>query len=210
MDRAVGILSLALSLALLWSGRKKTEFGTFVATLLTISELAGIGLAVWALGWWGFAVLAAINGTAIVVWSVILAARVQSKLVYASIQSGETQDAMKALAVHLGTRPELKALGPLDRADLISLLAERGRSTAEIELMGVPIAKLMAIHDVDLKWLVERFDQILRLSGEPTENADEAAEIIHATSTKSPMTFREAVDAFVAVYEDDVPAEQAS
>jgi hypothetical protein len=210
VDRAVGISTLALSLVLLWSGRRKTEFGSLVATLLTISELAGIGLAAWALGWWGLAVLAAINGTALAVWSVILAARVQSKLVYASIQSGEKPDAIKAAVVRMGSRPELRVFGPLERADLICRLAERGRSTAEIELMGIPIAKLIAIHDVDLTWLVERFDQILRLSAEPAENAGEAAAIIHSTSTSSPMTFREAVDAFVAVYSDDLPAEQAS
>jgi hypothetical protein len=57
---------------------------------------------------------------------------------------------------------------------------------------------LVTIHDVPVDWLVDRFAQIVRLSGE-TEPI-KVADIVHNTTTNSPLSFREALDAFVAVY----------
>lgn len=210
MIHVVEIASVILSLVLLWSGLKRADFTSFVKTLLTISELAGLGLTVRALGWWGLVVFAVVNAVAVVVWSVILAARVESKLVYAGIQTGNSKEEMQALAKRLGARPELKPLGPVERAELIRLLAERNRSIAEIELMAAPIAQLKAIHDVELAWLVDRFDQILRLAGEPVDKADEVAATIHATATNAAATFRDIVDALVTFYGGDAPTEQAA
>jgi hypothetical protein len=81
------------------------------------------------------------------------------------------------------------------------LLADRNRNAEQIESIGVPIAMLKTIHDVPFDWLVDRFDQIMRLSGEtdPTKVAD----IVHNTTTNAPMSFREALDAFVAAYGGD-------
>jgi hypothetical protein len=62
---------------------------------------------------------------------------------------------MKQLANRLGRAKELKILGPLERAELIRLLADRNRKPAEIEQMAVPIGMLKAIHGAPLPWLVE-------------------------------------------------------
>jgi len=67
--------------------------------------------------------------------------------------------------------------------------------------MAVPIAMSKTIHDVPFDWLVDRFDQIMCLSGET--DPVKVADIIHDTTTNSPMSFREALDAFVAVYGGD-------
>ena len=197
MDRLIGISSLTLSLILLWSGRKKTEFTSFVTTLLTVTELAGLAFAVIALGWLGLAVFGAVNVIALLVWSVILASRVEAKLVYAGIQTGNSKESIQALADRIGDLPELASVAPTERAELIRLLAERGRSIPEIEAMAGPIGKLEVIHGGDLTWLVEQFDQILRLAGEPASEAEEAAATIHSTTTNSAATFKEIVDALV-------------
>jgi hypothetical protein len=80
--------------------------------VLTFLELLGLGIAVVSLGWWGIAILGVVNIVAVLVWSVVLAARVESKLVYAAIQADEPSEAMKALAGRLGKRAEMKAIGP--------------------------------------------------------------------------------------------------
>jgi hypothetical protein len=112
MDQALGIATVIASLALLWSGRRRLEFGSLAATVLTFLELLGLGIAVVSLGWWGIAILGVVNIVAVLVWSVVLAARVESKLVYAAIQADEPSEAMKALAGRLGKRAEMKAIGP--------------------------------------------------------------------------------------------------
>jgi hypothetical protein len=210
MDQALGIATLVASLALLWSGRRRLEFGSLPATVLTFLELLGLGLAVVSLGWWGVAAVGVVNIVAGLVWSVILAARVESRLVYAAIQAGESRETMKALAARLAQRKELKVLGPVERADLVQLLADRARTPGEIEEMAVPIGMLKTIHGSPLPWLVESFDRLLRLTNEPASKAAEAADIIHATAQNSVCTFKEIVDAFMTFYSDESVPEQAA
>jgi len=210
VDQALGIATLVASLALLWSGRRRLEFGSLLATVLTFLELLGLGLAVASLGWWGAAVLGVVNIIAALVWSVILAARVESKLVYAAIQADETPEAMKALARRLAQRKELKALSPTERAELIRLLADRARTPSEIEDIAAPVGMLRTIHSAPLPWLVESFDRLLRLTNEPASNAAEVADIIHGTAQKAVGTFKEIVDAFVTFYSGESVPEQAA
>jgi hypothetical protein len=200
MDRALAIATLIASLALLWTGRRRLGFGSLTATVLTFLELLGLGLAVASLGWWGFVILGIVNVIAGLVWSVILAARVESKLTYAAIQAGVPTEAMKELAKHLGKRSQLKVLGPQQQAELIRLLAERNRSPDEIEDMAIPIGTLKAIHDASLPWLVESFDRLLRLANEPASKSMEIADTIQGTTQNAVGTFKEIVDAFVIFY----------
>ncbi|MCW3025659.1 MAG: hypothetical protein JWM29_1091 [Solirubrobacterales bacterium] len=200
MDRALGLTTLIVSLVLLWSRTRRLEFSSLAATVLTLLELFGVGLAVVSLGWSGLVALGVVNLLALLVWSVILAARVESKLVYAATRVGESSTTMKALAKRLGKRRELRTLGPTDRAELISLLADRARNPAEIEDIAVPVAMLRTIHGVKLPWLVERFDRLLRLSGEPASKAIEVADTLEATAQAAATTFTEIVDAFVTFY----------
>jgi hypothetical protein len=200
----VSIVALFASLAVLWGGVRRFEFGSFTGTVMSIIELLGIAVSVVSLRWVGLVMFIGANVIAIATWSVILAVRQQTKLTYASTLCGETPGAMYGLAGRLRDRRELRNYGPIAIADLIVQLAGRNRSLEEIESMAVPIAMLKTIHDVPLDWLVDRLDQIMRLSGETDPN--KVADIVHNTTTHSPMSFREALDALVAVYGGDTTA----
>ena len=75
MGSALAALGLALSLVLLWTGRKRLAFGSYVGTVLSVVELAGLVIALVSLGWWGVVIMAVVNVIAFVVWGVVLAAR---------------------------------------------------------------------------------------------------------------------------------------
>jgi ABC-type transporter Mla MlaB component len=207
VELAVSISTLVASLVLLLSGRRRLEFGSFPATALTFLELLGLGLAVVSLGWWGLGALGIVNFIAALVWSVVLAAKVESKLVYAAIQAGVSKGDMKELAKRLGRAKELKIMGPLERAELIRLLADRNRKLAEIESMAVPIGMLKTIHSAPLPWLVESFDRLLRLTNEPPDKSTEVADTLHGTAQNAAASFEEIVNSFLLFYggEDAVP-----
>jgi len=200
----VSILTLVVVLTVMWSGIRRLEFGSLATTAMSIMELLAVGLAIVGLGWRGLGIFIGSNIVAMLVWSVVLAARRQTKLVHASILARESKDTMYALADRLRNREEMRSYGPIAIADLLGMLADRDRSIVEIEAMAVPIAMLKTIHDVPFDWLVDRFDQIMRLSGE--SDPMRVADIVHNTTTNSPMTFREALDAFVTVYGGDITA----
>ena len=210
MSQLVSIAVLIASLALLWSGWKRVEFSSLLTTVLSILELLGLGIAVFSLGWWGVVVLASVNVLAVLIWSVVLASRVETKLVYAGIQANESKETVKGLAQRLARQNELKVLGPVQRAELIRVLADRNRSVAEIEEMAVPIGMLKTIHSAPLAWLAESFDAILRGAGEPASKARETAETVHGTAVNAAATFKEIVDALVAFYTDEVPEQLAA
>ena len=197
----VSIAALLTSLTLLWGGIRRLEFGSLGGTVLSILEFLGIAVSVVSLGWAGLGMFVGANLIAILVWSVVLASRQQTKLTYASTLCGESRDSLYGLARRLRSRRELGNYGPIVIADLIVRLADRNRRLDEIESMAVPIAMLKTIHDVPLDWLVDRFDQIMRLSGET--DPMKVADIVHNTTTHSPMSFREAIDALVIVYGGD-------
>jgi hypothetical protein len=132
--------------------------------------------------------------------SVTLADRVQEALAKAAASSGELPEAINALYERMNARDEFAALSPVARAEMIQALAEQHRSIIEIELMAPPVAMLATLHNVELGWLTKRFDELLRLAGEPATNAREAAEILHNTALHMRATFREAIDAFITVY----------
>jgi hypothetical protein len=211
MDQAVGVAVLVVSLVLFWAGIRHLEFSSFLATVVSLLELLALGIAVYSLAWWGLAVFGIVNVVAVLVWSVILASRVETKLVYAGIQADESKEAMKGLAARLANQKELKVLGPVERAELVRLLADRNRSIAEIEDMAAPIGMLKTIHDADLGWLVESFDTILRGAGEPASKASETASIIHGTTVNAAASFKEIMDGFSTFYTgDSPPSEEAA
>lgn len=201
MGSALAALGLALSLVLLWTGRKHLAFGSYVSTVLSVVELAALVIALVSFGCWGLVIVAVVNAIAFVVWGVVLAARVEERLTYAAIQADESQEAMQALARRLRDRHEFAAFGPVKRADLIRLLAERGRSVDEIEAMAAPIALLEVVHKPPLEWFVDSFDRLLRRAGEPASESMRVADVIANSTRRSAATFVETIDALVAAYE---------
>lgn len=78
------------------------------------------------------------------------------------------------------------------------MLADRSRSPAEIEAMGVPIGMLYLIGDPrDIDWLVERFDSILRLYKKKAEESMDVADTLTASFQRSAATLEEMIEALV-------------
>src|SRR5688572_14205308 len=89
-------------------------------------------------------------------------------------------------------------MGRIEVAELISLLAQRARTPSEIEEMALPVALLWVVHRPDLGCLVERFDTLLRLYGEPASESMRVADTLSAGTKASAATFTEMLDALVA------------
>jgi hypothetical protein len=209
LERAIGILALLASLAILWSGIKRLKFGTLTGALVSVGELLGIAITIVSLGWLGLLLVAFANALAVLIWSVVLAARVEKQLVAAAIEAGEDKSAMEDLAVWLRRQEPVKAIRPIEQAELIKLLAQRARSADEIKEMAIPIGMLKLIQEPSLDWLVEAFDRLLRLTGKTASDAMEVADTLTVATQQSAGTFTEMVEAMIAVYGGEAP-EQSS
>jgi hypothetical protein len=200
---AVSFVTVAILLAVLWSGIRRLgmKFGSRAGAALSVMELLGVALAVFVLGWGGLGAFVGANVIAVMICTVVLASRQQAKLAYASTLCGVPRKAMYRLAARLRRKEELRNYTQIAIADLIVLLANHHRTLKQIESMAVPIAMLKAIHEERLDWLVDRFDRIVRLSG--VADPREVAGIVHNVTVNSPMSFRQALDAFVTVDGDD-------
>ncbi|HVL50800.1 MAG TPA: hypothetical protein VM754_04795 [Actinomycetota bacterium] len=135
--------------------------------------------------------------------SLRLALEQERVLVSAAEKLDRTKDEMEAMLRRVrGSHKAFQYLGPIETANLILLLAQRGRTSEEIELMALPIAMLNAISPLEsVKELVEKFDRFLRLAGEPAHRAMNIADILTATTQASSATSNETLDAMIAFYE---------
>jgi hypothetical protein len=210
MQTALGITGLLATLGLLWSGREKLKFGSSPSTLLSMLELLGTIVAVVSLGWLGFALLAVVNLVAILAWSCILALRVEEKLRYAATETGEPIAKLKELAKRLRRKEGLKAVTPVEQAEIVRLLAERARSLEEIEDMTPAIGSLMLLHGPPLPWLVEHFDRLLRLAGESASKAMEVAGTLSASTQQAAASFTEMLEAMIVFYSGEAMAQEAA
>lgn len=209
MQTIVGVVSLLTTLGLLWSRRTPLVFGSYTTTLLSVIELLGVIVGVVSLGWIGLALFAVANLVAVVAWSCILALRVEENLRPSVTETGESMAEMKALAKRIRRAPGLAAIGPVEQSELIRLLAERGRSGREIELIAPEIGKLHLLHRASLAWLVERFDRLLRLSGEPAAKAEEVAATVSASAIVGAAPFTEILDGLITFYSGEPPLSDA-
>lgn len=125
-------------------------------------------------------------------------------------ETGESIAEMKALAKRLRHVRELKAVEPTEQAEMIKPLAERSRSGREIEEIAPALGTLLLLHGPPLPWLVESFDRLLRLAGEPASKAMEAAATLSASTRHAAASFREMLEAMITVYSGEIPAEEAA
>jgi len=196
----LALFSIVLAVVLLWAGIKHLEIGTYWKATITILDLLVLGASVVLLGWLGLILFAAANVLAVLVTSVRMAMQKEEKLVYASTQCGASKEDLEALYEDLGREGgPFAVMGPLQRADLISRLAQRARSVEEMRQMAPPIAMLWGVHKPDLDWLVDRFDQLLRLYNMDASRSMEAADVIAAATQTAAGTFEEMVEAMVVV-----------
>lgn len=195
---AVGILGILVGLALLWTGVKKLRLSSARAALLSVLDVAVLLASVALLGWLGVIVFIAATVIAILLWSVYMAMQKEEILTYAATQCGSTKEQIYELFDRLREEQAVKVIKPLDQARLMSQLAQRARSPAEIEQMVVPIAMLWVTHRGDLAWLASSFDKLLRRYNMEAYESMRAADIITASTRNAAATFEETVEALVA------------
>jgi hypothetical protein len=198
METAISAAVLALGLILLWTGLRHYKFNSFQATLLSVLEIVGVVVSVVALGWLGLGILLAVNVIAALVWSVILAAKKQSILVDASVQSTNMSVEEADEIWHwMKKQKAFAVMRPLRRGELIGALAGQARSPSEICPMALAIAQLSVIFDCDPIWLAPRFDQLLRLYGESAANSEQVADTLVTATKQSAASFEDMLAAMI-------------
>ena len=210
MQTIVGIVGLLTTLGLVWSGRTRLRFGSYAATFLSVLEVLGVLVGVISLGWIGLVLFALSNVAAVLVWSCLLALRVEANLGPAVTETGEPMAEVKELARRLCGVEGLRHVDPVRQSELIRALAERGRSIEEIEQIAPEIGKLHLLHRADLLWLAARFDRLLRLTDEPAAKAEEIAATVSASASAGAAPFTEMLDAFIAFYSVEPPRADAA
>ncbi len=198
MESLIGVVGLLLTLVLLWTGWRRFEFTSFQNTLLSVFEIVVLTASVVSLGWLGVGVLFAVNGIAALVWSVILAAKKQSILVDASVQSADMSTEEADEIWHwMKKQRAFAVIRPLQRGELIGALAGQARSPSEIRPMAVAVAQLSVVFDCDPIWLAPRFDQLLRLYGESAEDSEKVADTLVTGTKLSAASFEEMLGAAI-------------
>ncbi|HMI80822.1 MAG TPA: hypothetical protein VK480_03455 [Solirubrobacterales bacterium] len=208
VSTALAIGAFLASLALLFSSREKLKFNSFTSALISIFEIVGLAFTLVSLKWVGLFLLAAVNVVAFLAWGFAQGVRIEKKLTYASLKTESSASDLEDVAGWVRTQPQMKGLRPVVVAELIKLLAERGRSIDEIKAMVVPIGLLQLTHEPDSEWLVDRFDRLLRRADEPASKAMQVADIITNSWQRSASTFEDIIEALVAFY--DGPMEEAA
>ena len=187
-----------MAIAVWWLGIRKVELGSAAKAVLSFVELGLLIAAVVALRWIGLAIFLSANVVGLLAQSVRLAMRQEVILVAVSVRTDSPKEEVEATHRRLGQADQLRWLGPIQRAEWMREIAYRGRSLAEIESIAPSIGALSLLYDrPDPKWLIAKFDQILRLYGEPAAKADDVAATIHATVNNAAAPFSEMVEALV-------------
>ena len=200
VDRSVlDALSLVVALAVWWLGIRRIELTSAVKSVLSVLEFGVLIGTVVTLGWLGLAIFVAANVVGLLLYSVRMAMRHETIVIEIANCTEASKEEVQALLKRLGRRKELKWVSPIERAEWVRELAHRGRGLPEIEIMAPSIAKLSLVYgQPEAPWLISRFDQIMRLYGEPASRAESVAETIYASVRASAATFPEMLEAFIA------------
>ena len=195
---ALEAVSLGVAIALWWLGIRKIALTTPLKSILSALELGLLIASVVALRWTGLAIFVAANVVGLLLYSVRLAMRQETILVEIANRTGSSKEEVEASHRKLGQQEHLKWVGPIERAEWMREIAYRGRSLEEIEYIAPTIGALALIYgQPDPKWLIAKFDQILRLYDEPASRAEAVAETIYASVKASAATFPEMIEALI-------------
>jgi hypothetical protein len=149
---------------------------------------------------WDEALGGGLNLRGVLARSVASASLKEQALEKAGTALGEPLERMKALADRLDQGQGLiSAIGPIDRAQLIRVLAERSRSVAEIELMAGEIGRLAVLEGVDVRWLADRFDAVLSAWGSSAEQSNATASELHLFACNTTVALADVIDASIAL-----------
>jgi hypothetical protein len=150
------------------------------------------------LGWIGIGLFVLVSVSATVTWSVTLAARNQSVLVGAAVQSTSmSRNDAEALWKWMKRESAFGVLPPIERSKLIRALAGQARDPDEIRPMAIAVAQLSRIFDCDAVWLAPRFDQLLRLYGKDAADSEEVADTLTTATKNSATTFKDMLEAMI-------------
>jgi hypothetical protein len=197
---ALEIIALLLGVAVWWLGIRKIELSTAAKSVASVLEFSLLIAAVVALGWLGLGLFVAASIIGFLGHAVWLAMQQEAILVQVAVRTGADKTDVEALHKRLGRHERLKWVGPIERARWLREIANRGRSLEDIESIAPVIGGLSAIYgNPDAAWLIERFDRLLRLYGEPASRAEEVASTVHGSVNASAATFPEMLDAMIAV-----------
>ena len=148
------------------------------------------------------------SGSSIFVQSITLAQQVNAAVADAAEGLGLPEDRIRAVLDRLNAMSELSAASAVGRAEMISVLARRGRSAPEIETMAPQLGMLATMHGVDLVWLAAKFDAMLRLGQTPATSSRRVAEELHGMSAFIPL--RESIDAFIRLLGGEADDQESS
>jgi len=91
-----------------------------------------------------------------------------------------------------------KYVGPIERAQIIYLISQRGRSLEEIKKLAVVIALIWYVQKLDLEVLVKKFDRLFRLWNKSVDDAMDMADTLTKSNQMSAADFEENLDALIA------------
>ncbi len=172
---------------------------------LALADVGLLAFGIIALGPLGIGIFSAAAALAlaghIVHSAIALALRLDRILAYAAINAGCEHPEMKSLHKRLlhtpATQDAFLSLGNVETAELLSQLAQRGRSVNEIEQLARPIAMALATHELAMASFVEKIDRLLRLYGEPASQTMRVMDVLTKGAQDSAATFEEMLDASI-------------
>jgi len=200
VEAVLSAVSITLYLIVLYTGRKRLEFGRYFQAFASLAGLAVVAASVYLLGWPGVFILVGVSAVALVLRAVMLAAQQEAILVSAQVH-GAFSSREEALAFPKALRRShraLRSMGPIELSRLIERLAKRGRRAEEIRAMAAPIAMLHVAFKSELTGLADRFDRLLRLWGMEAAEARRAADVLTKGAISSAATFDEMLDAMIS------------
>jgi hypothetical protein len=123
---------------------------------------------------------------------------------------GELRTLILRAAEALGVRPEevkelliradgLSAIGRVEQAQAARILAERGRSLGEIELILPEVGRLATLHAIEIIPVAAEFDTLLSLGDLSADDAPRLAAEVHALAAPSGLTIPDTIGAFVTL-----------
>lgn len=185
----------------LWLSLKNLDISTFWRTVISSLNLLVLVISSILLGRLALGLLVAALVFGLLVSSVRLAMQKDRLLRYAATQMGEDMGSVSHLFNRVRKQhPVFKLMGPIDTAQLLNLLSQRGRSIDEVERMAVPIALLWVNQrEPDLEWLVSRFDTISRIWGVSASESMRVADALTVGAMKSAATFEEMIDSMAQI-----------
>jgi hypothetical protein len=128
--------------------------------------------------------------------SVTLAEQVTSSVAAAAAALGVSPEEVTEL---LGRADGLSAIGRVEQAQAARILAERGRSLAEIEVIVPEVGKLATLHATDIAPLAADFEALLSLGRLSADEAPRIAEEVHVLAATSGLTVPDTIGAFVTL-----------